>query len=194
LLIYLFTIFKLLFIFLYRVGEWSDATNLDGAAFTDISQPAIVKQLATLHANQMSLMYTAPNTVGQFYWSLRMGSGWNPVPSQQCPNGWFKFSSLFFCRIRFDNIIFTNCVSLMQAVKWLEQAPVSLSTLSNSVYGISSSSWPITSRCHLVNTRSQADVPVSVVMSSRPSQLPRSIGSQVVIVSGPKTATSQVMI
>ena len=69
------------------VGEWSDATNLDNPAYTNFSDAAVATNLATLHANQMSLYYSSPGVVGQFYWTLRMGSGWQPMATAQCPNG-----------------------------------------------------------------------------------------------------------
>ena len=69
------------------IGEWSDASNLDSPTYTNFSDPTIAANLATLHANQMSLYYTSPNLIGQFYWSLRLGSGWAPWPTDDCPNG-----------------------------------------------------------------------------------------------------------
>jgi aryl-phospho-beta-D-glucosidase BglC (GH1 family) len=73
------------------IGEWSCSTNLGAKAYTDLTNPVIVSHLRTLYANQMSLFSAhggkSPNSVGQHHWALRMGSGWNPRPTQNNPNG-----------------------------------------------------------------------------------------------------------
>ena len=73
------------------IGEWSCSTNLGAKAFTDLSDPAVVAHLQTLYANQMSLFAasggTAPGAAGQFHWTMRMGSGWDPRPTAKAPNG-----------------------------------------------------------------------------------------------------------
>ena len=73
------------------IGEWSCSTNDGAAAFTDLSDPTIVAHLRTLYANQMSLFSarggSAPGAVGQHHWALRMGSGWDPRPTADAPNG-----------------------------------------------------------------------------------------------------------
>jgi hypothetical protein len=69
------------------IGEWSDSTNLGATEYVNISDPTIASNLAVLHANQMSLYYTSPGVVGQFYWTVRMGSGWQPWATSSCPNG-----------------------------------------------------------------------------------------------------------
>ena len=44
-----------------------------------------------LYANQMSLFSSrggaGPGAVGQHHWALRMGSGWDPRPTADAPNG-----------------------------------------------------------------------------------------------------------
>ena len=73
------------------IGEWSCSTNLGAAQYTDLTKPDIVSHLKTLYANQMSLFGarggTAPGAVGQHHWALRMGSGWDPRPTADHPNG-----------------------------------------------------------------------------------------------------------
>ena len=75
------------------IGEWSCSTNLGAKAYTDLSDPAVVARLRTLYANQMSLFSArggsapAPGAVGQHHWALRMGSGWDPRPTESAPNG-----------------------------------------------------------------------------------------------------------
>ena len=73
------------------IGEWSCSTNLGDKAFTDLSDPSVVSHLRTLYANQMSLFAAhggdSPNSVGQHHWSLRLGSGWDPRPTSNSPNG-----------------------------------------------------------------------------------------------------------
>lgn len=73
------------------VGEWSDSTNLGARAFTDLTNATIVAHLRTLFANQMSSYAarggTSPGAVGQHHWALRMGSGWDPRPTVDAPDG-----------------------------------------------------------------------------------------------------------
>eukprot|EP00055_Hartaetosiga_balthica_P002288 m.3435 g.3435 ORF g.3435 m.3435 type:complete len:491 (-) comp2069_c0_seq2:1488-2960(-) len=69
------------------IGEWSLASNLDNPKFTNISDPTAKHFLKTFHANQMSAFYTAKGVVGQFYWTVRMGSGWDPRPTPSHPFG-----------------------------------------------------------------------------------------------------------
>ena len=70
------------------IGEWSCSTNLGAKAFTDLSNPDVVAHLKTLYANQLSL-YSAPaaGASGQHHWALRMGSGWDPRPTEAAPSG-----------------------------------------------------------------------------------------------------------
>jgi hypothetical protein len=61
---------------------------LGAQAFTDLSNPAVVAHLKTLYANQLSLFATpAAGASGQHHWALRMGSGWDPRPTEAAPNG-----------------------------------------------------------------------------------------------------------
>jgi len=69
------------------IGEWSDSSNLGDQAYNNFSDPGVADNLATFHANQMSLYFTSPYVIGQFYWTLRMGSGWKPWPTDDCPEG-----------------------------------------------------------------------------------------------------------
>lgn len=73
------------------IGEWSCSTNLGAKAYTDLTDPAVVAHLKVLYANQMSLFAarggSAPGAVGQHHWALRMGSGWDPRPTDANPNG-----------------------------------------------------------------------------------------------------------
>eukprot|EP00039_Didymoeca_costata_P024388 m.10163 g.10163 ORF g.10163 m.10163 type:complete len:552 (+) comp4211_c0_seq1:182-1837(+) len=69
------------------IGEWSQSTNLGAKAFTDLTNPQVVGNLTVLWGNQISLYATTSGVVGNFHWALRMGSGWQPSPSSQYPNG-----------------------------------------------------------------------------------------------------------
>ena len=73
------------------IGEWSVSTNLGARAFTDLTNATVVAHLKTLYANEMSLFGArggdAPGAVGQDHWTLRMGSGWDPRPTAEHPNG-----------------------------------------------------------------------------------------------------------
>ncbi len=73
------------------IGEWSCSSNDGAAAFTDLTNQTTVAHLTTLYANQMSLFSarggTAPGAVGQFSWTARMGSGWDPRPTADAPHG-----------------------------------------------------------------------------------------------------------
>lgn len=73
------------------IGEWSCSTNLGAKAFTDLTDPTVRSKLGVLFANQLSLYSAhggdAPNAVGQHHWALRMGSGWDPRPSTDAPQG-----------------------------------------------------------------------------------------------------------
>ena len=67
------------------VGEWSIATNLD--APRDLDDPATVAELRRLYREQLEQFARKPHVVGHFYWTLRMGSGWDPRPTADHPNG-----------------------------------------------------------------------------------------------------------
>lgn len=48
---------------------------------------ARVTRQRAAHVHQMSLFFATPGSFGQYYWALRMGSGWDPRPSAQWPAG-----------------------------------------------------------------------------------------------------------
>jgi hypothetical protein len=60
------------------VGEWSLATNHD--ALLDLSSPDTVRHLARLYKEQLEVFALNPSVRGAFFWTLRMGSGWDPRP------------------------------------------------------------------------------------------------------------------
>ena len=75
------------------LGEWSLATNHD--APLDLSDATTAWELRQMFAEQLGV-YTfgkawanqsdAP-LVGHFFWTLRMGSGWDPRPTTEHPHG-----------------------------------------------------------------------------------------------------------
>lgn len=75
------------------LGEWSLATNHD--APLDLSDATTARELRHMYAEQLAV-YTfgkawanesdAP-LVGHFFWTLRMGSGWDPRPTTEHPHG-----------------------------------------------------------------------------------------------------------
>lgn len=67
------------------LGEWSLATNHD--APIDLSNQTIRAELARLFDEQLEVYSTDKAVVGHFYWTLRMGSGWDPRPTEASPNG-----------------------------------------------------------------------------------------------------------
>ena len=67
------------------VGEWSLATNLD--AHMDITNAETRAQLKQLYEEQLETFATRDEIVGAFFWTLRMGSGWDPRPSGDHPHG-----------------------------------------------------------------------------------------------------------
>ena len=67
------------------LGEWSVATNHD--APLDIDDPATARELRRLFLEQLHIFTSAPGLVGSFYWTLRMGSGWDPRPTDNHPDG-----------------------------------------------------------------------------------------------------------
>ena len=60
------------------LGEWSLATNHD--APLDLDDPHTRAELRRLFHEQRHVYATSPTVVGAFYWTLRMGSGWDPRP------------------------------------------------------------------------------------------------------------------
>ena len=67
------------------VGEWSLATNMD--ARIDISRPEVAAHLGRLYREQLDVFARSPAVMGAFFWTLRMGSGWNPRPTDAHPHG-----------------------------------------------------------------------------------------------------------
>ena len=68
------------------VGEWSIATNHDEPR--DLTDPETVRELTKLYQEHLHMFNTkAPAVLGHFYWTLRMGSGWDPRPSETHPRG-----------------------------------------------------------------------------------------------------------
>lgn len=63
------------------IGEWADAIDINAPPTNDIDNQTIAADLATLFADQVSMFDSTPQTVGQYYWALRMGSGWDPRPN-----------------------------------------------------------------------------------------------------------------
>mmetsp|Transcript_22038 Transcript_22038/g.47472 ORF Transcript_22038/g.47472 Transcript_22038/m.47472 type:complete len:566 (-) Transcript_22038:346-2043(-) len=67
------------------VGEWSLATNLD--APMDLANEETRQQLIQLYREQIETFRGQPEVRGAFFWTLRMGSGWDPRPFSEHPNG-----------------------------------------------------------------------------------------------------------
>ncbi len=67
------------------LGEWSLATNHD--APLDLSDGETRANLARLFREQLDVYASARGVIGSFYWTLRMGSGWDPRPSEAAPRG-----------------------------------------------------------------------------------------------------------
>uniref|UniRef100_A0A7S2GNX6 glucan 1,3-beta-glucosidase n=1 Tax=Haptolina brevifila TaxID=156173 RepID=A0A7S2GNX6_9EUKA len=67
------------------VGEWSLATNLD--AHMDLSDVNTRTQLTQLYREQLETFSKRPEIRGTFFWTLRMGSGWDPRPTADAPEG-----------------------------------------------------------------------------------------------------------
>ena len=67
------------------IGEWSIATNHDEKR--DLGDPQTVRHLSQLYAEQLDIFSRKPNVIGSFFWTLRMGSGWDPRPTEAHPHG-----------------------------------------------------------------------------------------------------------
>ena len=67
------------------VGEWSLATNMD--APMDLKDEATRKQLIQFYREQIETFSSRKEIRGAFFWTLRMGSGWDPRPSEHHPHG-----------------------------------------------------------------------------------------------------------
>jgi hypothetical protein len=63
------------------VGEWADAIDLNSHETTNIDDAQVRSDLASLHADQVSVWESIPGTAGHYYWTLRQGSGWDPRPN-----------------------------------------------------------------------------------------------------------------
>lgn len=68
------------------IGEWSIATNHDREA-KDLDNPQTADQLRKLYQEQLDVFGRKPNVRGHFFWTLRMGSGWDPRPTDAHPHG-----------------------------------------------------------------------------------------------------------
>jgi len=69
----------------FIVGEWSLAVNLDMKE--DLSDPQVRADLTQLYREQLAVFGTTDHMSGAFFWTLRMGSGWDPRPSAKFPHG-----------------------------------------------------------------------------------------------------------
>ena len=67
------------------LGEWSLATNHD--APLDLGDKTTVEELKRLFREQLEVFTTTDGVIGSFFWTLRMGSGWDPRPSGGAPHG-----------------------------------------------------------------------------------------------------------
>ena len=67
------------------IGEWSLAVNHD--AMFDLTDGESVMQLTRLFQEQLHSFASYPNVAGAFFWTLRMGSGWDPRPTDEHPHG-----------------------------------------------------------------------------------------------------------
>eukprot|EP00730_Choanoeca_flexa_P015912 TRINITY_DN7417_c0_g1_i3.p1 TRINITY_DN7417_c0_g1~~TRINITY_DN7417_c0_g1_i3.p1 ORF type:complete len:423 (+),score=87.59 TRINITY_DN7417_c0_g1_i3:214-1482(+) len=70
------------------IGEWALASNLNDPLMNDINNQTVKAFLKVFFANQMSLLKASPDgLIGHAYWSARMGSGWDPRPTDDHPKG-----------------------------------------------------------------------------------------------------------
>ncbi|EOD08062.1 hypothetical protein EMIHUDRAFT_446395 [Emiliania huxleyi CCMP1516] len=67
------------------LGEWSLATNHD--EHVDIADAAARAQLRRLFLAQLAAFSADAGVLGAFFWTLRMGSGWDPRPTDAAPDG-----------------------------------------------------------------------------------------------------------
>ena len=65
------------------IGEWSNAIAQNSHATSDIDDATQRAAMSKLWADQVSLFESVPGgrTAGQFYWTIRQGSGWDPRPA-----------------------------------------------------------------------------------------------------------------
>ena len=68
-------------------GEWSLAVDHD--ARLDLSSADTRRELRQLYYEQLDVFLGGgtPRVRGAFFWTLRMGSGWDPRPSEEHPHG-----------------------------------------------------------------------------------------------------------
>ena len=57
------------------------------ASLRPLLAPGRRRQLTQLFREQLSVYTSDPTVVGAFYWTLRMGSGWDPRPTAAAPRG-----------------------------------------------------------------------------------------------------------
>ena len=67
------------------IGEWSLAVNHD--QWLDLGDAEVRTQLTILFKEQLEVFHATPKLEGSFYWALRMGSGWDPRPTDGYPEG-----------------------------------------------------------------------------------------------------------
>ena len=67
------------------IGEWSLALNHD--APLDLTRAETRAHLARFYKEQLEVFAATPDVGGAFFWTLRMGSGWDPRPSDAHPHG-----------------------------------------------------------------------------------------------------------
>ena len=60
---------------------------LNHDAYQDLDDPIVRRELRQLDEEQKYIFTTSENVVGSFYWALRMGSGWDPRPTEDFPRG-----------------------------------------------------------------------------------------------------------
>ena len=53
----------------------------------DLDDKATRAELRALFLEQLEVYSTSSSVVGAFYWTLRMGSGWDPRPTDEYPDG-----------------------------------------------------------------------------------------------------------
>merc|ERR1719424_111821 len=67
------------------IGEWSLAVNHDQRL--DLTDYETRYNLRRLYQEQLEAFSATPGFSGAFFWTLRMGSGWDPRPTKAHPHG-----------------------------------------------------------------------------------------------------------
>jgi len=67
------------------IGEWSLAVNHDQRL--DLTDYETRYNLRRLYQEQLETFSATPGFSGAFFWTLRMGSGWDPRPTKAHPHG-----------------------------------------------------------------------------------------------------------